>query len=219
MATQQKVLDNDHYHIVQDKMALFPSYYSWILSKFRSIISGSVIDLGTGKGVIVKEYLELSDDLTLVDFNPEIVSYLESTYQSTRVFNLDLCSNEWSKALDREFDSIVSLDLLEHIQDEDTFFENVNTVLKENGIFVAKVPAQSSLYSEMDIASGHYRRYDPEDFDKLAEKHNMSVESIKSFNKFGALLYKFKNKQKKNFSSTMSVWQIRLAMSLFLYFP
>ena len=208
---QKEVLNNDHYHIVQDKMYFFPAYYSWILSKFKSSLKGSIIDLGTGKGVIVNEYLKVTENLTLVDFNPEIVTFLQEEYSSTKVYNLDLCSPEWSGHLGEKFDSIVSLDLLEHIPDEDTFFQNINKVLKKDGVFIAKVPAQSTLYSEMDIASGHYRRYDPENFQALASKHNMKVSNIKSFNKFGALLYRFKNKQNKNFSSTMPLWQIKLA--------
>ena len=208
---EKEVLNNDHYHIVQDKMSLFPAYYSWILSKFKSSLKGSIIDLGTGKGVIVNEYLDISNDLTLVDFNPEIVRYLKEEYSTTKVHNLDLCSEQWSSELEKKFDCIVSLDLLEHMSDEHKFFENINKVLKSNGVFIVKVPAQSALYSEMDKASGHYRRYDPEDFHKLAKKHSLAISQIKSFNKFGALLYKFKNSQKKNFSSTMPIWQIKLA--------
>jgi len=204
-------LNNDHYHIVQDKMSLFPSYYSWILSSFKNILSGSIIDLGTGKGIIVNEYQSISRDLTLVDFNPQIVNFLKNEYSSSEVFNLDLCTDNWSASLPKKYDNIVSLDLLEHIDNENAFFSNINNILKDNGLFIAKVPAQSKLYSEMDKASGHYRRYDPIDFEKLAKSHNLEIVSINSFNKFGALLYPFKNKQKTNFSSTMSVWQIKLA--------
>ena len=77
-----------------------------------------------------------------------------------------------------------------------------------------KVPANRSLYSPMDEASGHYRRYDREDFKKLADKARLKIERISPVNRAGALAYRFKNKQSTNFSKSFSPTQLKLINTL-----
>jgi SAM-dependent methyltransferase len=55
--------------------------------------------------------------------------------------------------------SIYSLNVLEHIEDDDSALRDLFTVLRPGGRLILYVPAFSLLFSEMDRRVGHLRRY------------------------------------------------------------
>jgi len=57
------------------------------------------------------------------------------------------------------FASIYSLNVLEHIEDDDSALRDLFTVLQPGGRLILYVPAFSLLFSEMDRRVGHFRRY------------------------------------------------------------
>jgi SAM-dependent methyltransferase len=60
----------------------------------------------------------------------------------------------------QQFDVIVMLDVIEHIEHEANFLhENVRPHLKSNGTVLISVPAHPSLFTAHDTFLGHYRRY------------------------------------------------------------
>ncbi len=58
------------------------------------------------------------------------------------------------------FDTIFSVHVLEHIEDDRQFLEDCFLMLKPGGRLVTLVPALQFLYSELDRNIGHFRRYD-----------------------------------------------------------
>lgn len=57
------------------------------------------------------------------------------------------------------FDSIVYVDVLEHLEDDQRELEQAALRLKTGGALVVLAPAHQSLMSEFDRAIGHFRRY------------------------------------------------------------
>ena len=86
----------------------------------------------------------------------------------------------------------------------------VTRLMKPGGRVLVKVPAQSHLYSEIDKASGHFRRYDKEQLYQLGESVGLVVERCSSINPIGAIAYRLKKNKKSNFSRTFSVWQLKI---------
>ena len=62
-------------------------------------------------------------------------------------------------ALDRSYDVVCALDVVEHIEDDRAALAWVSDHLRPGGIFVATVPAYSWLFSDHDRALQHFRRY------------------------------------------------------------
>ena len=58
------------------------------------------------------------------------------------------------------FDTIFSVDVLEHVEDDRRYVEDCLAMLKPGGKLIALVPALQFLYSDLDRKIGHYRRYD-----------------------------------------------------------
>lgn len=71
--------------------------------------------------------------------------------------------------LDREdlFDSIVYIDVLEHIEDERTEVRNAAAHLREGGNLIVLAPAHQWLFTPFDEAIGHHRRYDRRGLSKI----------------------------------------------------
>jgi SAM-dependent methyltransferase len=59
----------------------------------------------------------------------------------------------------QRFDTILYIDVLEHIEDDRGELERASTHLKTGGHLVVLGPAHPWLYSPFDKAIGHYRRY------------------------------------------------------------
>lgn len=61
---------------------------------------------------------------------------------------------------DTQFDTILYLDVLEHIADDRAELARVRPHLAEQGNLVVLAPAHQYLFSPFDAAVGHHRRYD-----------------------------------------------------------
>jgi SAM-dependent methyltransferase len=58
-----------------------------------------------------------------------------------------------------EFDLLLLLDVVEHIEDDEAFLRDMVHNLRPGGHVVVSVPAFMSLFSWHDLRLGHYRRY------------------------------------------------------------
>lgn len=61
--------------------------------------------------------------------------------------------------LDRRYDVICALDVLEHIEDDAEALRWIATLLRPGGVLIVTVPAYQWLFSDHDRVLGHYRRY------------------------------------------------------------
>ncbi|GAA3522564.1 class I SAM-dependent methyltransferase [Aquimarina addita] len=72
---------------------------------------------------------------------------------------------------DHSFPSVVLLDVLEHIERDEEFLQEINRILQPEGKLIITVPAFQFLFSDFDKEVGHYRRYTLAD---LTQKLNNS---------------------------------------------
>ncbi len=83
---------------------------------------------------------------------------------------------------DASFDLLVAYDVLEHIDDDNLAAAELTRVLKPGGMALIAVPCDMKLWSEHDVASGHFRRYDRAGLTTLIEKAGLRIESVRSWN-------------------------------------
>lgn len=58
-----------------------------------------------------------------------------------------------------KFDSVLYIDVLEHIEDDRVEVESASQLLAKGGRLIILGPAHKWLYTEFDASIGHYRRY------------------------------------------------------------
>jgi SAM-dependent methyltransferase len=83
---------------------------------------------------------------------------------------------------DETLDTVVLLDVLEHIEDDVALLTRLGARLGPGGHLILKVPAMPSLYSPMDEAIGHWRRYDRNGLTQVISSAGLEVVRVWSFN-------------------------------------
>lgn len=202
---------NRTYHEAQDRMALLPNYYAWSYGAFRRYLRGDVMEIGCGAGLGIRTYAAAVDHIYAVDFNQALLDRIAATYPARKVtpIQADLLA-DWRELDGITVQTVIMMDVLEHFADDAELLRQVTRHVAPGGHLCVKVPAQRGLYSAMDRASGHYRRYDRDELVKLGAASGLRLRHLRWMNPVGALAYRRKNRQSSNFSRSFSPLQLRL---------
>ena len=133
------------------------NYHDWIVEEMAPHVRGRVLEVGAGAGAISRRLLELADSLVLLEPCPALSAELASRVSGT-VVHASL-EDYLANAPEGEFDSVVSVNVLEHIDDDDAALRGLHSLLAPGGTLCLFVPALPQLFSDFDRAVGHHRRY------------------------------------------------------------
>jgi len=156
---------------------LFPFYKNKELQYvFNKLQEGYPTDKAVAKfvGGCVRKHLsnDVIDDI-------DIATILTSDEIKEKFKNTNInFSNHITKNIDEKFDTIMYLNVLEHIKEDNEEIINAFEKLNNNGYLIILVPAHNKLYSKFDKAVGHYRRYEIEFFNNLNIKDSELVKLI-----------------------------------------
>ncbi|TQV76258.1 class I SAM-dependent methyltransferase [Denitrobaculum tricleocarpae] len=202
---------NRTYHEAQSQMELLPNYYRWTYKQFLPFLHGQVIELGCGAGLGIQFYEENATRVYAVDYNQELLDRIDAAFPSGKVqtYRLDL-TDDWADLESLEVQAVVMMDILEHFDDDAELMRKVVRCVKPGGHVAIKVPAQADLFSEIDKASGHYRRYDRSQLKQVVEAAGLETVWIRPINPLGAIAYRAKREKKSNFSQTFSPGALKL---------
>ena len=80
------------------------------------------------------------------------------------------------------FDTVVCLNVVEHVEDDLLALRNIRSALEPGGRAVVLVPQDQSVYGTLDEVLGHYRRYSAAQLRKRMEEAGFEVERVFEFN-------------------------------------
>lgn len=89
---------------------------------------------------------------------------------------------ELKEVLDRHYDLIAALDVIEHIDDDAAALAAIATKLKPGGKFVMTVPAHQWMWSAHDVVNHHKRRYSKRQLRGLINRSPLRLDRIGYFN-------------------------------------
>jgi SAM-dependent methyltransferase len=113
-----------------------------------------ILEIGCGTGGLLKELSGWSVAYGL-DISPEAAKFcLERDLD--RVSLGDITSLPFK---DKQFDAVVCVDVLEHVDDDGQALREVRRICKPGGRLIATVPAFQFLWSRRDVQLHHKRRY------------------------------------------------------------
>ncbi len=81
-----------------------------------------------------------------------------------------------------DFDLVVALDVLEHIEEDDLAAAEIRRVLRPGGTAFVAVPCDMALWSAHDVALGHVRRYTRSGLRTLLQNAGLQVADLWSWN-------------------------------------
>jgi SAM-dependent methyltransferase len=125
-----------------------------------------------------------------LDVEPEYIRLVGERFADNPAFSAllhDLSSSLPETLEPASFDTVICLNVLEHIEDHVTALKNMKAMLKPKGRLILLVPAYSRLYGTLDEALHHYRRYNPRELRSLLETLGYKTERIFFLNLFGII--------------------------------
>lgn len=142
-------------------MAEMPRYYDWIAAMFRDHVKGQVLEIGPGLGALSQRLLPNADHLHLVEPSANLIGELRGRIGDNAKVSVHNQTVEafLATAPKGAFDAVVMANVLEHIEDDRAVVAGIRACLKPQGKLLIFVPAMPFLYSNLDRAVGHYRRY------------------------------------------------------------
>ena len=165
-------------------------HINYCLKFIKKYLKGNILEVGAGCGSFTKNYLDQIENnkITLTELDKKNIDDLKERFKNNK--NIEVSDKSIEK-IQNKFDTILYLHVLEHIKNDITEIKNAIDKLNDGGIIIFMVPAHQKIYSNLDKAVGHYRRYSGEFFSKTL----ISLERInfKYLDAIGYFLY-FLNK-------------------------
>jgi glycosyltransferase involved in cell wall biosynthesis len=164
-------------------------YNLWIWENIKPWVGERVLEVGAGVGNMTR-VMYGRDLIVATDIDVRYVHSLENRFArnpTIRVEHLDLASDEMLSLKSFEFNSVVCLNVLEHVEDHERAMQRIYDVLLPGGTVLLFVPADQKLYGTMDKQVGHYRRYSREELRRVIESAGFLVNRIRYMNVFGRL--------------------------------
>lgn len=180
---------------------------------------GNILEVGSGLGTISEKIFRdmgSSSHLMLTDISTRYVQSLKtrySSFQNVSVERMDLNNREeYSKIGYGKYDSIIALNVLEHIKDDLLALQELYKMLKNGGILIILVPCHKFLFNVIDEKLGHYRRYTKQELRRKINQTNFTVACMHYFNIAGMVGWFFNGNVLKNaeINRTASKWFDRL---------
>ena len=177
-----------------EAMSFAVNYHRWILSIFEPYLGTRVVEVGAGKGSFSELLLERRlESLSLVEpstaMHQELHRRIEELSPSVTVKTYNDVFENVAEQIrsDQRPDSIIYVNVLEHIADDVNELNVINNTLAVGGRLFIFVPALRWLHGSMDRQLGHFRRYTRTELEKKCVASRFRVIASRYFDVLGVL--------------------------------
>jgi glycosyltransferase involved in cell wall biosynthesis len=171
-------------NILVDLLAV-PHFNRWLCDTLRPYVGARVLEIGAGIGNLSAKLVP-RDHYTVADINPHCLRYLRNFTEGKPY--MDVCRADLSRAEDfaplaGRYDTVILINLLEHMADEAGALRNVRTALNPGGRAIVLVPQNPRLYGSLDDVLGHRRRYTRTTLRAALEAEGFAIDQMFDFNR------------------------------------
>jgi SAM-dependent methyltransferase len=163
-----------------------PRFNRWMADTIRPYVGQRVLEIGSGIGNLSRALLPGRKRYLATDLNPEYLGRLSSRF--THRLNLEAHRCDLTDPSDfapfaNSMDTVICLNVLEHIEDDYLGLSNIYSALDHGGRALVLVPEGQSVFGTIDVALGHFRRYSETELRKKMESVGFEVERVLRFNR------------------------------------
>lgn len=150
-----------------DSLSSAKNYQGWIYDSVKPHLGRRILELGSGIGNM-STWLPVRDLLVLCEMEEHFIQHLQSMpdlqNDKIKIIHLDLSKPAFDQLSPYDLDTIVSFNVMEHIEDDRSSFEEQVRILKASQSpgpkkIIVFAPALQFAFGEMDRVYKHYRRY------------------------------------------------------------
>ncbi|HYA63430.1 MAG TPA: bifunctional glycosyltransferase/class I SAM-dependent methyltransferase [Candidatus Sulfotelmatobacter sp.] len=189
-----------------------PRFTKWMADTIRPYLGERILEIGAGIGNLTANLVPRTV-YWASDVNPQYLDRLEklkATRPYLRVSYTDATAGESYPA--EEFDTVICLNVVEHLEDDVKALRNIRASLEKNGRAIILVPNGPGLYGTLDEVLGHYRRYTRDQLVEVCGRAGFRVEKVLKFNRIGSPGWWWNGRILKK--KTFGFWQIKLLNAL-----
>ena len=161
----------------------------WMFEQFAEHVGGHAIEVGAGIGTYSERVLARGvQRLTLIEPDPACARSLElgpGRDPRVAVYRDELPGSGALAEAAGSADLVYSLNVLEHIADDAGAAAEMARALRPGGRLFVLVPGHPRLYTPLDSAYGHHRRYTRSSLRALLEQAGLQVDEVAAFNLLG----------------------------------
>ena len=178
---------------VLERMESARNYNRWLFERCESYLGERVLDAGAGIGTFT-QLASAGREVVALEPDPELAPALRRRFDGhTNVTVVEGTAEDVSG----EFDSVICLNVLEHIRDDVATLGQFHDLLVPGGRLLLLVPAHPSLYGATDRAVAHERRYRKQDLRARLRSAGFDIETLRLVNPLGALGWFFSSRLRK----------------------
>ena len=178
----------------------------------RPYLGERVLEIGAGIGNLTSNLVPRKV-YWASDINPQYARSIEELKQTRPYLHVQYTdASEEQTYPEPQFDTVICLNVVEHLQDDLKALQNIRASLQKDGRAIILVPNGPQLYGSLDRVLGHFRRYTKEQLVDVCERAGFRVEKVLKFNRIGAPGWWWNGIVMK--STTFGFWQIKLLNTL-----
>lgn len=181
-------------------------YSNWMYHIYEPYVGKRVFDVGAGMGRMVKYYIDNAERVVATDIFKSQVDFMNRYFSKCEIFRaelIDILNDDLAKYYE-EFDTVICINVLEHLEDDVRAVKNMKKLLTDKGKLILFVPAFQKLYCSMDKNVNHYRRYNKGVLREIAKECEMEIVANSYFNLLGIIPYWLKGRFKKEAGESFS---------------
>jgi glycosyltransferase involved in cell wall biosynthesis len=184
-----------------------PRFTKWMADVIRPYVGEKVLEIGAGTGNLT---LQLTPRRLYwaSDINPLYLTYLENVGRNRPYLHVCYTDGQSSDSYPKEqkFDTVICLNVVEHLADDLGALRNIREVLEPGGRAIILVPCGPWLFGTLDEILGHQRRYTRTQLAELVKKADFRLDSMLEFNRVGVIAWWINGKLLRR--RTFGLWQI-----------
>ncbi len=163
-------------------------FNTWMADVLRPYLGDRVLEIGAGIGNLTAQFIP-REFYVASDINPHYLRYLRA-YSGGKPYlqvrKIDVEQTEDFAGLEGQVDTVIALNVIEHVPHPDVAMRNLFQALAPGGRAVILVPQHPGLYGTLDTGLGHFLRYTPEGLRTLMSSAGFDVVKMFDFNRVSA---------------------------------
>jgi glycosyltransferase involved in cell wall biosynthesis len=186
-ASDDVFVADEHGSHVTGRLSRAPRFTRWMADTIRPYCGARVLEIGSGRGSVTR-HLVPRERYVASDIDPLALHTLRALQADRPYLSAEYCDITDVDSFPRTeggFDTVVALNVVEHVEDDRRALRNLRSVLAPGGRAIVLVPHRQELFGSLDEVLGHKRRYSEESLRALAREAGFTVRELLRFNRVG----------------------------------
>ncbi|MCL6508452.1 MAG: class I SAM-dependent methyltransferase, partial [Bryobacteraceae bacterium] len=163
-----------------------PRFNRWMAETVAPFLGRRVLEIGAGIGNLTRHLARRRERYIATDIDEEHLARLRTRLQhrpNLEIRRVDVTDPADFRELAGAVDTVVCLNVLEHIEDDLTGLKNLHGALVPGGRAIVLVPQGPEIYGTLDASLGHYRRYLRSELQARMTEAGFRLERLIEFNR------------------------------------